>query len=113
MDPKFAVGNTGAHGPLYLNGELLQRYIKHTHSRTEQEVYVWMTTSELGFPVTQVRGEVQCWWDIVEDRPVARFLAPVITDHIREVQDKSIGGEDSHTLLPDLEELDREWSRDG
>jgi hypothetical protein len=59
-DPRFAVGNVGVHGPLYLDGELLQRYLKHTHSRTDQEVYVWMTTSEMGFPVTQEIGEVQC-----------------------------------------------------
>ncbi len=62
------VGNTGAHGPLYLDGNLLQRYLKHTHDRTEQEVYAWMTISDMGFPVTQEREEVQWWWDIVEDR---------------------------------------------
>ena len=112
-DPRFADGNAGAHGPLYLDGELLQRYLKHAHSRTEQEVYVWMTTSEMGFPVTQESGEVQCWRDIVEDRPVARFLAPAITDYIRKAQDKSIGGEGSHGLLPELEALDREWSQVG
>jgi hypothetical protein len=49
----------------------------------------------------------------VEDRPVTRFLTLVITDYIREVQDKGIGGKDSYTLLPNLEMLDREWSRDG
>ncbi len=49
----------------------------------------------------------------MEDRPVARFLAPVITDYIRKAQDKSIGGEGSHRLLPELEALDREWSQDG
>ena len=67
VDPRFAGGNTGAHGPLYL--DLLQKYLKHAHTRTEQEVHVWMTTSEMGFPVTQEKGEVQCWRDIVEDRP--------------------------------------------
>ena len=41
-----------------------------------------MTTSEMGFPVTKEREEVQCWRDIVEDRTVVRFLAPVITDYI-------------------------------
>ena len=99
-DLRFAGGNTGAHGPLYLDRNLLQKYLKNTHSRTEQEVYVWMTTSEMGFPVTQERGEVQCWRDVVEDRPVVRFLASVITDYIREVLDKGTGGEDSHMLLP-------------
>ena len=69
-----------------------------------------MTTSKMGFPVTRERGEVQYWWDIVEDRPVVHFLTPVITDYIREVQDKIIGGEGSHTFLPDLEVLDREWN---
>ena len=49
----------------------------------------------------------------MEDRPVTRFQAPVITGYIREVQDKSIGGEGSHGLLPDLEALDREWSQGG
>jgi hypothetical protein len=78
---------------------------------------VWMTTSEMGFPVTQEGGEVQSCRDIVEcpglsDR-VVRFLAPEITDCIREVQDKRIGGEGSHMLLPDLETLNREWSQDG
>ena len=92
-DPRFVGGGNGAHGPLYLDGDLLWRYLKHAHSRTEQEVYAWMTKSEMGFPVTQERGEVQCWWDIVENRPVARFLAPVITDYIREVQDKETSGE--------------------
>ncbi len=46
----------------------------------------------------------------MEDRPVTRFLAPVITDYIRKTQDKNIGGEGSHGLLPELEALDREWS---
>jgi len=50
VDPRFAGGNTGDHRPLYLDGELLQRYLKYVHSRTEQEVYVWMTTSEMGVP---------------------------------------------------------------
>jgi hypothetical protein len=77
--------NTGVQGPLYLDGELLQRYLKHGHSRTEQEVYVWMTI----------------------------FLASAITDYIRKTQDKSIGGEGSHRLLPELEELDREWNQGG
>ena len=36
-DPRFAGGNTGAHGPLYLDGDLLQRDIKHAHGRTEQD----------------------------------------------------------------------------
>ncbi len=93
VDPRFVGGNTGSHGSLYLDRELLQRYLKHTHSRMEQEVYVWMTTSEMGFPITQESGEVQCWWDIVF------FLETVITDYIREVQDKSIGGEGSHMSL--------------
>jgi hypothetical protein len=31
----------------------------------------------------------------------------VITDYIREVQDKRIGTEGSHMFLPDLEALDR------
>ncbi len=74
---------------------------------------MWMTTSEIGSPVTQENGEVQCWWDIVEDRPVSRFLASTITDYIREVQDKRIGGEGSHGILPELETLDREWSQGG
>ena len=63
-DPRFAGGNTGANGSLYLDGDLLQKYIKHAHSRTEQEVYTWMTTSEMGFPVTKEREEIQCWRDI-------------------------------------------------
>ncbi len=74
---------------------------------------MWMMTSEMGFTVTQESGEVQCWRDIVEDRPVVRFLAPAITDYIRKAQDKSIGGEGSHGLLPELETLDREWNQDG
>jgi hypothetical protein len=41
------------------------------------------------------------------------FLASAITDYIRKTQDKSIGGEDSHRLLPELEELDREWNQGG
>jgi hypothetical protein len=113
VDPRFTDGNEGVHGLLYLDGELLQRYLKHANSRTEQEVYVWMMTSEMGFPVTQDSGEVQCWRDIVEDRPVPRFLAPVITDYIRKTQDKSIGREGSHGLFPELETLDREWSQGG
>jgi hypothetical protein len=111
VDPRFVGGNSGSHGPLYLDGDLLRRYLKHVHNRTEQEVYAWMTTSEMGFPVTQGRGEVQCWRDIVEDRPVDRFLEPVITDYIREVQDKETSGEGPHRLLLELEELDREWSQ--
>ena len=58
-DPRFAGGNTVANGLLCLDGDLL-KYIKHAHGRTEQEVYIWMTTSEMGFPVTQEREEVQC-----------------------------------------------------
>jgi ribonuclease HI len=111
-DPRFAGEDTGAHGPLYLDGDLLQKYIKHAHSRTEQEVYTWMTTSEMGFPVTKEREEVQCWRDIVEDRTVARFLAPVITAYIRGLQGEGAGGECARMLLSDLEELDREWSQD-
>ena len=64
-----------------------------------------MTTSEMGFPVTQEREEVQCWWDIVEDRTVTRFLAPVITTYIRGLQDKGTGEEGVHILLPDFEGL--------
>ena len=67
---------------MYLDGDLLQKYIKHAHDRTEQEVYTWMTTSEMGFPVTKEREEVQCWWDIVEDRTVSRFRASVITAYM-------------------------------
>jgi hypothetical protein len=37
----------------------------------------------------------------------------VITDYIRKSQDKSIGGEGSHGLLPEFETLDREWSQGG
>ncbi len=37
----------------------------------------------------------------------------VITDYIRKAQDKSIGGEGSRGLLPELEALDREWSQGG
>ncbi len=40
----------------------------------------------------QVYTPVQWWRDIVEDRPVARFLAPSITDYIRRAQDKVDGG---------------------
>jgi hypothetical protein len=80
--------NTVTNRLLYLDGDLLQKYIKHTHDRTEQEVYTWMTTSEMGFPVTQEREEVQCWWDVVEDKTVTLFLAPVITDYIRGLEDK-------------------------
>ncbi len=42
---------------MYLDEDLLRRYINYTHNRTEQEVYAWMTTSEMGFPVTQEREE--------------------------------------------------------
>jgi hypothetical protein len=48
-----------------------------------------MTTSDMGFPVTQEREEVQCW--CVEDRPVVFFLTSVITDCIRELQDEGKG----------------------
>ena len=48
----------------------------------------------------------------MEDRTVARFLAPVITTYIRGLQDKGTGGECARMLLSDLEELDREWSQD-
>jgi hypothetical protein len=68
---------------------------------------MWMTTSEMGFLVTQEKGEVQLCRDIVEDRPVVHFLVSVMTDYI-EVQDKRIGGERSHMILPDLEVMDRE-----
>jgi hypothetical protein len=47
----------------------------------------------------------------MEDRPVSRFLAPVITDYIREVQDKETSGEVPHRLLPESEELEGEWSQ--
>ncbi len=110
-DPRFVGGRNGGHGPLYLDEDLLRRYIRHMHNRTEQEVYAWMTTSEMGFPVTQESGEVQCWWDIMENRPVARFLAPAITDYIREVQDKGSSGKRPHRLLPELEELEGEWNQ--
>ena len=62
---------------------------------------------QLLLSVTQEREEVQCWWDIVEDRPVSHFLAPVITDYIRGLQDKGTGGEGTHMILLDLEDL---WS---
>jgi len=110
-DPRLVGGSNGAHGPLYLDEDLLRRYIRHAHNRTEQEVYAWMTTSEMGFPVTQECGEVQCWRDIMEKRPVARFLAPAITEYIREMQDKGAGGKSPHRLLPELEELEGEWSQ--
>ena len=48
----------------------------------------------------------------MEDRTVPRFLAPVITTYIRELQDKGTGGECTRMLLSDLEELDREWNQD-
>ncbi len=48
----------------------------------------------------------------MEDRPVARFLTPVITAYIRELQDKGTVGEGPNMLLPDSEVLDREWSQD-
>ncbi len=48
----------------------------------------------------------------MDDKPVARFLAPVITAYICGLQNKGTGGEGAHMLLPDLEELDREWSQD-
>ena len=63
-----------------------------------------MTTSKMGFPVTKEREEVQCWRDIVEDRTVARFLAPVITAYIRGLQGKGTGGECDRMFLSDLEE---------
>jgi hypothetical protein len=58
-DPRFVGGNIGDHGPLYLDGDLQQKNLRHTHNRTEQEVYVWMTTGEMVFPLTQERVEVQ------------------------------------------------------
>ncbi len=42
---------------------------------------------------------------------VARLLAPVITDYIREVQKKETSGEGPHRLLHELEELEGEWSQ--
>ena len=62
-----------------------------------------MTTSEMGFPVTKEREEVQCWRDIVEDRTVSRFLAPVISAYIRGLQGEGAGGECTRMLLSDLE----------
>jgi hypothetical protein len=86
---------------------------KHAYVRTEQEVYVWMTTSDMGFPVTQEREEVHCW--CVEDRPVVFFLTSVITDCIRELQDEGKGPVTvtrvSKCVFLDLEVLDREWRR--
>ena len=66
----------------------------------------------MGFSVTKEREEVQCWRDIVEDRTVDRFLAPVITTYIRELQEKGAGGECARMFLSDLEELDRDLSQD-
>ena len=78
-------GNTGANGTLYLDGDLLQKYIKHTHGRTEQEVYTWMTTSEMGQVPSYPR-----------ERGSSVFLAPVITSYIRGLQDTGTGGKGTH-----------------
>ena len=43
----------------------------------------------------------------MEDRSVSRFLSPVITDYIRGLQGKGTGGEGTHMILLDLEDL---WS---
>ena len=40
--------------------EIFCRIISGTHHRTDQEVYAWMTTSDVGFPVAQEEDEVQC-----------------------------------------------------
>jgi hypothetical protein len=48
----------------------------------------------------------------VEDRPVARFLALVITDYNHKLQDKGTDGKGSHMLLPDFEVLDMGRSQD-
>ena len=47
----------------------------------------------------------------MENRPIVRSLVSVITDYIREVQDKEISGEGPHRILLELEELDRECSQ--
>ena len=47
----------------------------------------------------------------MEKRPVARFLAPAVTEYIREMQDKGASGKSPHRLLPELEELEGEWSQ--
>ncbi len=62
-------------------------------------------------PNQNTLDEVQCWWDVVEERPVTRILAPVITAYIRGLQNMGTCGEGVQMLLPDWEILNREWSQ--
>ena len=111
-DPRY-VGR-GAHisgGDVIVDVKGLRAILKWTAEVPEGEMEAWMTTEQMGFPVRRGDGEIKDEEEEWRKEGVGRWLAPQITDYIRERQRETMEQDRSDEMDEALSDLDGTWSR--
>ena len=93
-------------GNVLLDVGQLRQILKDTMTVEEHEMEVWLTTSQMGYPLTVDEDEIQHWRDEIEGRQTGRWLAPQISAFIATSEALH---EDQH-FEEELRAMHAEWS---
>ena len=106
-DPRYiSRADDRSGGNVLLDVGQLRQILKDTMAVEEHEMEVWLTTSQMGYPLTVDEDEIQHWRDEIEGRQTGRWLAPQISAFIATSEALH---EDQH-FEEELRAMHAEWS---
>ena len=114
-DPRYLTpGDDGNRRDILLTMAQVKELIT-VRLRSEEEVAtVWLTTSEMGFSLTDEPNTVVCPKDVREGKVCDRYLAPAISEFVTNTLTKTdVGtetGQQSSDVWRELVSLHRRWS---
>ena len=106
-DPRYiSRADERSGGNVLLDAGQLRQILEATMTIDEHETEVWLTTSQMGYPLTVEEDEIRHWRDEIEGRQTGRWLAPQISAFIANSETLH---EDKH-FEEELRAMHAEWS---
>ena len=93
-------------GNVLLDVGQLRRVLADTREIDEQEMEVWLTTGQMGYPLETEQDEIRHWRDEIEGKRTGRWLAPQISTFLA----SSDTLHEDRSFEEELRVLHAEWS---
>jgi hypothetical protein len=115
-DPRYIThGDDSDRGDILLTLAQVRELILEKQQSEEEVATVWLTTADMGFPLTEESNEVLCPKDVREGKGIDRFLAPAISRFATTTMVGAGGGADRDQQAPKawrkLVHLHQRWSK--
>ena len=83
-DPRYVGKDIAEAGSVILNVDEVRQILRDEEHSEQQNRTIWLTTSQMGWPIHTEEDEVVSVKDIQENRLTKRCIAPMISSFIRD-----------------------------